>query len=48
MFGDDRVHGTREHMILQVVLVRLSYGAGIAWEFYVLILSFITLDWNKL
>ena len=33
VFGDDRVCGTREHMMLmQVVLVRLSHGAGIAWE----------------
>jgi len=32
--GDDRVRGTREQMmLLQVVLVKLSYGAGIAWEF---------------
>jgi len=30
--GDDRVCGTREQMmLLQVVLVRLSYRAGIAW-----------------
>jgi len=34
VFGDDRVRGTREQMmLLQVVLVRLSYGAGKAWEF---------------
>ncbi|QCD78785.1 hypothetical protein DEO72_LG1g2421 [Vigna unguiculata] len=44
VFGDDRVRSTREQMILQVVRVRLSYGARIAWEFYVLSLSFITLD----
>jgi len=32
VFGDDRVCGTREQMmLLQVVPVRLSYGAGIAW-----------------
>jgi len=31
VFGDDRVCGTREQMMLmQVVLVRLSHGAGIA------------------
>jgi len=31
--GDDRVCDTREQMMLmQVVLVRLSHGAGIAWE----------------
>jgi len=33
VFGDDRVRGTREQLILmQVVLVRLSHGVGIAWE----------------
>jgi len=33
VFGDDRVRGTRGHMMLmQVVLVRLNHGAGIAWE----------------
>jgi len=45
VFGDDRVCGTREQMMLmQVVLVRLSHGAGITWEFYVLYLSFISVD----
>jgi len=29
VFGDDRVRGTREQIILQVKLVRLSYGEGI-------------------
>jgi len=34
--GDDRVRGTREQMMLmQVVLVRLSRGAGISWDFYI-------------
>jgi len=28
VFGDDRVCGTREQMMLQVDLVRLSSGAG--------------------
>jgi len=33
VFDDDRVRGTRRQMMLmQVVLVRLSHGAGIAWE----------------
>jgi len=37
--GDDRVRGTREHMLLmQVVLVRLSRGAGISWDFHVYVL----------
>jgi len=32
VIGDDRVHGTPEQMMLmQVVLMTLSYGAGIAW-----------------
>jgi len=34
VFDDDRVRGTREPMMLmQVVLVKLSYGEGIAQEF---------------
>jgi len=39
VFGDDRVRGTREQMmLLQVGLVRLNAGAGIAWEcFYFMI-----------
>jgi len=37
VFGDDLVRGTREQMMLmQVVLVELSHGEGIAKEFYVL------------
>ena len=37
VFGDDRVHGTREQMMLLMVdLVRLSHEAVIAWEFYIL------------
>jgi len=28
VFGDDRVRGTREHMMLQVDLVRLNIRAG--------------------
>jgi len=32
VFGRDRVHGTREQMMLQVDLVRHRDGAGIAWE----------------
>jgi len=34
VFGDDRVRGTREQVMMQVELVRLSYEEGIAWEFY--------------
>jgi len=35
VFGDDRVRGTREQMMLmQVVLVKLSHGEGIAREFF--------------
>jgi len=29
VFGDDRVRGAREQMMLQVELVRLSFGEGI-------------------
>ena len=32
VFGDDRVCGTREQMILQVDLVRLRDGAGLEWD----------------
>ena len=39
VFGDDRVRGTREQVMMQVELVRLSYGAGIAWGFYFMILN---------
>ena len=34
MFGDDRVHGTQEHMMLQVDLVRNRTRAGLAWEIF--------------
>ena len=34
MFGDDRVRGTREQVMVQVELVRLSYREEIAWGFY--------------
>jgi len=38
VFGDDRVRGTHEQMMLmQVVLVELSYGEGIVRESYVFI-----------
>ena len=38
VFGDDRVRSTREQMMLmQVVLVELSYGEGIVRESYVFI-----------
>jgi len=34
VFGNDRVRGTREQiMLLQVVLVRLSHRVGKAWDF---------------
>jgi len=40
VFGDDRVSGTREQMMLmQVVLVELSRGEAIAREFYLFIIS---------
>ena len=32
VFGDDRVHGPREQMTLQVVLVERRSGAWASWE----------------
>ena len=32
VFGDDRVRGTREQMILQVVLVKRRARAWASWE----------------
>jgi len=32
VFGDDRVRDTREHMILQVVLVRHRARSGLFWD----------------
>jgi len=32
VFGDDRVRGTREQMMLQVVLVERRAGAWASWE----------------
>jgi len=42
VFGDDRVRGTREQMMLQVDLVRHRVGAGLVWDekIYPLFLSF--------
>jgi len=41
VFGNDRVRGTREQMMLmQVVLVELSRGEGISREFYISIIGF--------
>jgi len=34
VFGNDPVRGTHEQVMMQVELVRLSYGDGIAWDFY--------------
>jgi len=40
VFGNDRVRGTREQMLLmQVALVKLSCGEGMAWGFYFMILN---------
>jgi len=39
VFGDDRVLGIREQMmLLQVVRVRLSHVAGKAWEFCIILI----------
>jgi len=32
VFGDDRVRGTREQMMLQVVLVERRVGAWASWK----------------
>jgi len=41
VFGDDRVHGTREQrMLMQVELVTLSYGEGISGVFNICIFYF--------
>jgi len=34
VFGDDRVRGTREQVMMQVELVRLSCGEGMIMGFY--------------
>jgi len=40
VFDDDCVRGTWEQMLLmQVALVKLSCGEGIAWGFYFMILN---------
>jgi len=45
VFGDDRVHGTREQrMLMQVELVTLSYGEGISGVFNICIFYFW--KWN--
>jgi len=42
VFGDDRVRGTREQMMLQEDLVRHRARAGLAWEiFYRVVLLWI-------
>jgi len=32
VFGDDRVRGTQEQILLQVVLVELKAGVWASWE----------------
>jgi len=34
VFGDDRVRGTREHVMMQVELVRLNYGEGLIMRIF--------------
>ena len=38
VFGDDRVRGTREQVMMQVELVRLSCGEGMIMGFYYYVL----------
>ena len=40
VFGDDRVCGTREQIMLQVNLVRHKAGAGLVWEKRIFVLCF--------
>ena len=47
MFGDDRVCGTREQMMLQVDLVRHRAGAGLAWEILFRVL-FLLYEFKKI
>jgi len=42
VFGDDRLRDTREHVMMQVELVRLSYGEGMIMGF--LLLCLLVLD----
>jgi len=45
VFGDDRVCGTREQVIMQVELVRLSCGEGMIMGFYYYVfLGFVFLN----
>jgi len=47
VFGDDRVCGTREQVMMQVELVRLSYGEGlimVIFMFMFLVTLFLTYD----
>ena len=39
VFGDDRVLGTCEQVMMQVELVRPSSGEGIVWEIYMFLVS---------
>jgi len=42
VFSDDCVHGTREQMMwMQVVLVELSHGEGIARDFFYALLLLV-------
>jgi len=42
VFGDDRVRGTREQVMMQVELVRLSCGKGMTMGLYYYV--FLVLD----
>ena len=43
VFGDDRVRGTREQVMMQVELVRLSYGEGLIMGIFLCSCFFVTL-----
>jgi len=46
VFGDDRVRGTREQMMLQVDLVMRRVGVELAWEKNIFIRVFMFYDFR--
>jgi len=46
VFGDDRVRGTQEQMILQVVLVRHRLGAWASWKNFIKLSDYGFLDYK--
>jgi len=48
VFGDDRVRGTREQMMLQVDLVRHRAEVGLDWDKRVFSELYCFMIWNNL